>query len=847
MAIIYTYPRIGTLDLQDLMIISDLQTEGNPTKTVTLGQLTSFIKGTPTGGSGTTNYIPKWVDGPNSILGDSPAFTFDGGAGLKQVILTDGYRFVVDRDAATTVGDPEYAITQNGVNKTSFGWDDDGGGFGFLYNWAGKGFKFGSTVLYPQFEILTDPDVKNITFADFEFDADIIDITGSVGNAGEVLSSLGAGNGVQWVVNGSGTVTGTGTTSTLPLWTDGPNGVLGDSVIKQSPVGAANTVNIIPIDGGGNFADFSLGSGGALKLDTGGVTEYEFRAQNGGFYNRSFKFQSKEGISIGRTSISGNVILDVGDTADTKPAAWFRNGVVVSNNPSGVQVDNTSVVIGAGNNDIVSGADNCLTVGNNNQILSNSDHSVAFGLGNTISNNAAASLVVGQGNTLDGTGLPPGTTARSYVLGLNNSLTGSFASFIAGGSNTITTEQNAIILGYNNTTNGVDNVFALGESNTLADATANGVFMIGNGITGQDGNMVIGFRNDTTGYPTTNYALGLGNTKFAIGVGSVNNSNALIITEGGVNRATVTQVPRVFLPSVKLFSANTDAAADAIGVPDGGLYQNNGVVQINRGGGSAVDPLAGGGGGVGGGGTLNTIPVWTAANTLGDSQITDDGITIEANTQMIFNDAIDVLDVLRDVGGSSGTNDQLLTSASGTGVEWRNPSLNQYIGYKAVQVFVWPNGTPVAYTNWTNGTPSDLPFDPTPLIEVQNVNPGGPAANRLWLFTNNPGGTAGQQGLFTLGVSGAGTWKVRTCQHWFDQTNQVEIRVSFDINGTLIDVIDEKSTELSGDKIFYGELIQTFSAGDTLSVNVEFVSGGVNPFPSDTGNRPIEISFERLV
>ena len=48
MAIIYSYPRIGTLDLQDLMIISDVQTEGNPTKSVTLSQITSFIKGTPT-------------------------------------------------------------------------------------------------------------------------------------------------------------------------------------------------------------------------------------------------------------------------------------------------------------------------------------------------------------------------------------------------------------------------------------------------------------------------------------------------------------------------------------------------------------------------------------------------------------------------------------------------------------------------------------------------------------------------------------------------------------------------------------------------------------------------------
>ena len=28
---------------------------------------------------------------------------------------------------------------------------------------------------------------------------------------------------------------------------------------------------------------------------------------------------------------------------------------------------------------------------------------------------------------------------------------------------------------------------------------------------------------------------------------------------------------------------------------------------------------------------------------------------------------------------------------------------------------------------------------------------------------------------------------------------------------------------------------------------IEFVSGGVNPFPSATGNRPIEITFTKLV
>jgi len=52
---------------------------------------------------------------------------------------------------------------------------------------------------------------------------------------------------------------------------------------------------------------------------------------------------------------------------------------------------------------------------------------------------------------------------------------------------------------------------------------------------------------------------------------------------------------------------------------------------------------------------------------------------------------------------------------------------------------------------------------------------------------------------------------------------------------------------LSGDKIFYGALVREFAAGDKLEVDVEFVSGGVNPFPSDAGNRPIEITFTKLV
>ena len=180
MAIIYSYPKTTKLKANDRFIVSQMDDQNNPTRTATMSQIAEFVNSAPQGGIGTTNYVVQFTDGAAGLIGDSPAFTFDGGAGLKQFILTDGYRFVVDRDSTTTVADPEYAITQNGTNKTSFGWDDDGGGFGFLYNWAGKGFKFGGAALYPHLELLTDPKLKVIAFSDFE-------TTGNVDISGDTL------------------------------------------------------------------------------------------------------------------------------------------------------------------------------------------------------------------------------------------------------------------------------------------------------------------------------------------------------------------------------------------------------------------------------------------------------------------------------------------------------------------------------------------------------------------------------------------------------------------------------------------------------------------------------------
>ena len=217
----------------------------------------------------------------------------------------------------------------------------------------------------------------------------------------------------------------------------------------------------------------------------------------------------------------------------------------------------------------------------------------------------------------------------------------------------------------------------------------------------------------------------------------------------------------------------------------------------------------------------------------------------QANFQDVvgFQDTITINNDITDTTGATGVTGKVLASQSAGGVEW-------VTDYNSFQTFVWTNGNPVAYVNWPSATQSFLPFDATPLIDVNNLPAGTTASNYNWTCVNAAGGVANEVATFTLGANGQGTWKIRTCQHWFDRTSQVEMRASLIGTGTggaKIDIIDQKSTELTGDKIFYGELVQQCGSGDTIQIEVEFTVGGVTPFPSDSGNRPIEITFERVV
>jgi hypothetical protein len=101
-----------------------------------------------------------------------------------------------------------------------------------------------------------------------------------------------------------------------------------------------------------------------------------------------------------------------------------------------------------------------------------------------------------------------------------------------------------------------------------------------------------------------------------------------------------------------------------------------------------------------------------------------DDITIFNGGSISVASEIQFSNNIKDTNGSTGLNDSMLVTlpGAGSGVFWKNPADNQYIGYKSLQKFTWTNGNPVAYTNWINGAGSTLPFDPVPEIQVGTYN-----------------------------------------------------------------------------------------------------------------------------
>ena len=239
----------------------------------------------------------------------------------------------------------------------------------------------------------------------------------------------------------------------------------------------------------------------------------------------------------------------------------------------------------------------------------------------------------------------------------------------------------------------------------------------------------------------------------------------------------------------------------------------------------------------------------TGGTLAGPGALTVEGAATFNNTAD-FNNTVNLTNTVTDSTSSAGNPDQILScNGSSTGVVYLDNYANSQIGYKSSQVFQWLNGTPVAYANFPFGAGAYMPFNPTPLVDANNLPVTVTASDYNWTCANAASGSpAGQEATFTLGANGGGIWKITTAQHWFDQNQFIEVNCSIDINGTLIEVVDERSNDGAGNKLYNGQLIREIASESTVKVFIQFQNGtGVAPFPSDSGNRPIEISFEKIV
>ena len=285
----------------------------------------------------------------------------------------------------------------------------------------------------------------------------------------------------------------------------------------------------------------------------------------GGANRTSFYSNQKPGP----TNLSKEIVRMVGS------AVRIGTGLVVADRVDiGSNVPAGSMIVGpyASNQSIDSNSVGCAVIGIRNEII-----------------NGTGSAILGVDNSADFTNSTD--TSRSHIIGFQNNMENCYSSFIVGGQNEIQTNNNGFALGFSHILKGQDSMFAFGENNTgPSGVNDRNSFMIGGQLTGSDKTMNLGFRNDVAAYPANNRNVGLGDVTFTVSTGlNTNvNSNALLITEGGINggNPSVPQVPRIILPTVPSFEASDDAAADARGIPKGGLYHDNGVVRVNRGTGS---------------------------------------------------------------------------------------------------------------------------------------------------------------------------------------------------------------------------------------------------------------------
>ena len=234
MSRITTYRNITSLSIHDLLLISDMGTIGNPTKTVTVGDLIDFGVG-----SGTPLYLPMWTSygnltdsnffqtstgnirtDDNTLLG----FGKDGGRSNTRLHITTlkdgttsnppGVAFVVEElTPGVSKGDSNVlmAMTMDGGNGYFYVRNGSAKGKFTFYGWDGSSFD----------KYLTIENTGKLNMESHQ-------ITGVANPTGAQDAATKAYVDAQF----TGNVDGSGTAGFIPKWSD--TDTITNSIIQES-------------------------------------------------------------------------------------------------------------------------------------------------------------------------------------------------------------------------------------------------------------------------------------------------------------------------------------------------------------------------------------------------------------------------------------------------------------------------------------------------------------------------------------------------------------------------------------------------------------------------------------
>ena len=304
----------------------------------------------------------------------------------------------------------------------------------------------------------------------------------------------------DYIITSTGTVTGTGTTNVLPIWTDGPNGVLSDSQITQTKIDGGTVFNLNAVT---TTAYTPAVNTKLLDLNSGGVQKFSI-TQDGG----------------------GGVVLPAGGGVTNPGPSFNMGGGAFSNGKSGVAMGTTTTAFGNG-----SLAANFLTLASGGGasafgLLSEAAGLASASFGNKSKANGAYSIASGQDSIASG--------QSAVAIGEKGDAQGK-NTFVSGFGGTATA-NNAVKFGYAGSASGSNsakfgfesvasgpNSFAIGNGTTAGGSQS---IATGDNNIVSNSNSFVGGKNSTvTGAESIAY--GLNNTVSANTCAIFGNSNTI--------------------------------------------------------------------------------------------------------------------------------------------------------------------------------------------------------------------------------------------------------------------------------------------------------------------------------